>query len=159
MSDVPHETNAAVAENGIFLKLAVVALCLALSSCVSYWLSFLGGRLAYRAGSPTDEAILYSFLYGLALSQPITLFLPRGSLRGLFSRRVARMFLRSLVVVVPCWLVIALGGSWLVGILRLGRIVTGEDEWYQIALVLLSASLSLFTWHFMYHQWRNDRGS
>ena len=150
MSDIAHEkTDAAIVRNGLFLKLAVVALCLSLSSSVSYWLSFLGGRLAYSVGSPTDEAILYSFLYGLALSQAITLFLPRGSLRRLISWRFVGVFFRSLVIVVPCWLIIAFGGSTLVNDIS-G--VTGEDEWYQISLVLVSTSLTFFTWHLMYHR-------
>jgi hypothetical protein len=164
---MPHkEADAAIVRNGIFLKLAVVAFCLSWSSSASYWLSFLGGRLANDEGSPSDEAILYSFLYGLALSQAITLFLPSASLRRVASRHFALVLLHSLPIVIPCWLVIALGGSSLVDyIFAVTRKALHEQEWYQISLVLLSTSLTLLTWHFMYHRQRSrvprisERGS
>ncbi|MFH1021877.1 MAG: hypothetical protein V1809_00635 [Planctomycetota bacterium] len=148
--ETPHvRHDVETSPNGIFIKLAVVSFCLSISSSVSYWLSFMGGRLTYSEGAPSDEAILYSFLYGLALSQVVTLFLPKGNLSQLFSLHFVKVFLRSLLFVCPCWLIVALGGSVFVGS---NDWITGEEEWYQISLVLISVSLTLLTWHVMYHK-------
>ena len=138
--------------NGLFVKLGVVALCLSVSSSTSFLLSFLGGRLANYEGSPSDEAILYSFLYGMVLSQIIALFLPQGNLANLVSIHFAKAFLRSLVVVIPFWLLVALGGSELVGNIfsNLLQNPSWEREWCQISLVLISASFTLFAWHVLY---------
>ncbi len=153
MAEKSHSLpSAEVAENGIFVKLGAVAFCLSVSSSVAFWLSFQGGRLAHHRGSPSDEAILYSFLFGLALSQVITLFLPRGSLRDIFSRRFARAFLQSLVFTVPCWLLLAWGCSYLAGEVVTSIDPLWEEEWHQISLVLLSASLTLFSWHYSFHR-------
>ena len=142
-----------ISANGLFIKLAVVAFCLSLSSSAAFILSFQGGRLAYHVGSPSDEAILYSFLYGLLLSQIATLFLPRSRLNMLFSRHFSRVFLRSLVIVVPCWVSVALIGSRITESI-IDRVSGGlwEEEWCQISLVLISASITLLTWHVLYHK-------
>jgi hypothetical protein len=139
------------AKNGIFTKLAVVGFCLAASSTASLLLSYAGGRLQSYRGSPSDEAILYCFLYGLALAQIINLFTPAGSLRALCSLHFATVFLRSLVFAIPCWLIVAWGGSELLG---KWRIIPGshEVEWLQISMVFISAALTLLSWHFLYHR-------
>jgi len=139
--------------NGLFVKLAVVAFFLAISSSASYGLSFLDTGFAHYAGSPNDEAILYSFLYGLVLSQITTLFLPEGRLHTLFSMRFLSVFIRSLIFIVPVWLLLAWGGSALMNwCFKHGSFFNfeGEKEWFQISLVLLSASITLLTWHFMH---------
>ena len=136
--------------NGIFMKLAMVALMLSLSSSASYLLSFYGGRLGHRDGSPTDEAILYSFLYGLVLASVVNLFLTRGSVISLVSRHFGRVVVKSLVVVAPVWLVLALGGSMLID--DVWSQFEGEKEWFQISLVLAASSLTLVTWSILYHR-------
>jgi len=153
MGEMSKKPSLTQTPNGIFIKLAVVAFCLSLSSSVAFALSFFGGRLAYGIGSPSDEAILYSFLYGLVISQIATLFFPSSRISPLFSKHFLRVFLRSLVIVVPCWLVVALLGSRLVVAIIYGFFTSGlEVEWFQISLVLLSASITLLTWHILYHK-------
>ena len=156
---VDSVNQATPTKNGLFANLAVVALFLSIASSAAFGLSFCGGRLAHYPGSPSDEAVLYSFLYGLVGSQIVTLFLPRSSLAALFSIHFMKMALRSLVVVVPCWLIVALGGSELSDS-RLSRIairsLTGvphwEEEWFQISFVLLATSLTFLTWHVLYNK-------
>jgi hypothetical protein len=144
--------GAPVPTNGIFVKLAVVAFCMALSSSATFWLSFQGGRFANYEGSPSDEAVLYSFLCGLVVSQIITVFLPRGSLFALLSVRFAMTVARSIVVVGAVWLLVAYGmGRVTVALLESGSNATWEMEWCEMTWVFLAASITLLLWHFAYH--------
>ena len=156
---VDSDNQATIAKNGIFLNLAVVAFFLSIASSVAFWLSFCGGRLAHYPGSPSDEAVLYSFLFGLVCSHIVILFLPRSSFAALFSIHFIKMVLRSLVIIIPCWLIVALGGSELsdplyvqIAIESLTGVTRWEEEWFQISYVLLSTSLTFLTWHVLFHK-------
>jgi len=140
--------ESSIVPNGFFIKFAVISFSLSLGSCISYWLSFSAGRLSNHPGSPSDEAILYGFLFTLAFAQIVNLFTMQAQLKALFTKHCAVMFVQSLKIVVPCWLVVAWAGSELIQWIRW----SGEYQWYQIALVLISSGITFVTWHVMYHR-------
>jgi hypothetical protein len=147
--------------NGIFIKLSVISFFIGLSSSASFLLSFCDDSFANNPGSPSDEAILYSFLFGLASAHVATIFLPRGSFDGLFSVKFSKILFKSLIIITPIWLVVAWLGSLIVKeLLRSpiwGKHYGWEEEWFQINLVLLSTSLTFYVWHVMIHS-QPDQG-
>ena len=141
--------------NGIFIKLSVISFFIGLSSTASFILSFCGSSFSIRPGSPSDEGVLYCFLFGLAFALIATIFLPRGSFEDIFSVNFLRILYKSLIVVAPIWIVVAWLGSLATKKLLMapfwGNHFGWEEEWIQINLVLLSTSLTFYVWHVMIH--------
>ena len=142
--------------NGIFIKLSCLAFFISISSVFCFWLSFQDGYYRYgnMKGVPSDEAVVCSLFLGFVVSQVFTLFLPEGSLFSLFSLHFVKVVFKSIYIWGPAWLLFAYGGSELVKIIFSDFLEKPlwEEEWIQIALVLFSSSITLFTWHIWYHR-------
>lgn len=147
--------NPIAPQNGLFIKLAVVSLLFSFSSVASYLLSFKEDAseksfsFSLGPGVPGDEAILYSFLYGLASAYFISLFMPRGNLRALFTTHFGKIFTQSLPVLAAVWIIGGWGGYEMLDNMR--SIITGENEWFQISLILICTSFTFYFWHLKYH--------
>ena len=142
-----NETNLKTG-NYIFLKLSIIVFCLSLSSISSYFLSLNEGRLSVSKGIPSDEAILYSFLYGLVIAQIINLFVGEGSILKLLQKEIALTVLKSLPVIASIWGIIAGGGSHLSEeAFSKNSYFSGESEWFQIFFVLLATGVTFVVWH------------
>lgn len=129
--------------NGLLKVLAVASVAPAVGSAAAYVLSVFFEGLAHHEGSPTDEAILYSFLYSTVIGAVVIAFLPRARIGLPPIKDSAIVFFKSLPLTGGVWLVVAFLGSKLMDTLVRG---THEEEWFQISLVLLSTAATFIIW-------------
>lgn len=123
--------------------LAVASAVPVIGSAVAYLISVCFEGLAHRQGSPTDEAILYSFLYSTVAGAVVIAFLPAARIGRPPIKDSCIVFFGTIPLTGGIWLSVAFLGSKLVE--RLVD-VTHEQEWLQISLVLLSAATTFMIW-------------
>ena len=143
-----EETQPRAETNGLFLQLGVAAFFLSIASVGVWMLARIEDDLySSSPGRPKDYSVLICFLYGLVFASIVNLFMPRGRIKVLRDIEFWKANLRNLHLTAIVWAVICGVGCWAIDA-RVFRIV-GEQEWFQIAIVLFAASLQFFLWHGM----------